>query len=40
MDLESLLRKKRKIRVIGFDDAPFVRESKENAICYPSAGVT
>jgi len=36
MDLESLLRKKRQIRVIGFDDAPFVRESKGNV---PVAGV-
>lgn len=36
MDLESLLRQKRQIRVIGFDDAPFVRKSKGNV---PVAGV-
>ncbi|NBD31825.1 MAG: DUF99 family protein [Cyanobacteria bacterium] len=29
MELASLLRQKRKIRVIGFDDAPFVRETQD-----------
>lgn len=36
MDLKSLLRQQRQIRVIGFDDAPFVRESKGKV---PLAGV-
>jgi uncharacterized protein len=29
MELEDLLRRKRIIRVIGFDDAPFIRHSKK-----------
>ncbi len=36
MDLETLIRRRRNIRVIGFDDAPFVREKKGNV---PVAGV-
>jgi endonuclease V-like protein UPF0215 family len=33
MDLESLLRRRRTIRVIGFDDAPFSRPNKGGKVC-------
>lgn len=29
MELEELLKRRRMIRVIGFDDAPFIRHSKK-----------
>ncbi len=36
MELAELIRRKRKIRVIGFDDAPFVRHQSEKV---PIAGI-